>query len=142
MLMTSGFAAVRESRRIRGEYVITMEDAIAGVEFEDVVARRYGAIDPGGLDIGKHGKMVSGHAFPYRAFLPKKIENLLVAGRCASATQSGQSCGKSMGNMMDLGQACGVAAALAVKQDKTPRKLDVKQIQKTLIDMGSKVFNK
>jgi hypothetical protein len=121
---------------------MTMEDAIAGVEFEDVVARRYGAIDPGGLDIGEHKPMVSGHAFPYRALLPKKIENLLVAGRCASATQAGQSCGKSMGNMMDLGQACGIAASLAVKQDKTPRQLEVKQIQKILVDMGSKVFKR
>jgi hypothetical protein len=138
MLERIGFAAVRESRRIVGEYIMTMEDAIQGVEFEDVVARRYGAINPGWTS--EHKPMVSGHAFPYRSLLPKRVENLLVAGRCASATQSGQSCGKSMGNMMDLGQACGVAAALAVKQDKTPRELDVKQIQNILVNMGSRIF--
>lgn len=132
--------AVRESRRIVGEYVMTMEDAIAGVEFPDVVARRFGAIDPGGLVVGEHNPMVSGHAFPYRALLPLDIEGLLVGGRCASATQMGQACGKSMGNMMDLGQACGVAAALCVKQNKLPRELKYQDIQETLIGMGVDLY--
>jgi len=142
LLHTGACVGVRETRRIIGEYVMTMEDAVKGTEFDDIIARRYGWVDPGGLDIGEHEQMVSGHAFPYRALLPQKVENLLVGGRCASATQTGQACGKSMGNMMELGQACGVAAALSAKTGIAPRNLDVKQIQKILIGMGVKLYRR
>lgn len=134
--------SVRESRRIVGEYVLTMQDAIAGVEFEDVVARRFGAIDPGGLSIEDHEPMVSGHAVPYRCLLPLGIEGLLVGGRCASYTQKGQACGKSMGNMMDLGQACGVAAMLSIRKGVLPREVPYKEIQDRLIEMGVDLFLK
>ncbi len=134
--------AVRESRRIVGEYVMTMEDAIEGVEFPDVVARRFGAIDPGGLATNDHKPMVSGHAFPYRALLPLGIDGLLVGGRCASATQMGQACGKSMGNMMDLGQACGVAATMCAQRGIEPRALPYQDVQNRLIEMGVDLFLK
>lgn len=134
--------AVRESRRIVGEYVMTMQNAIDGIEFEDVVARRFGAIDPGGLHTKDHKPMVSGHAIPYRCLLPLGIEGLLVGGRCASATQMGQACGKSMGNMMDLGQACGVAAALCCQKGILPRALPASEIQARLLDMGVDLFLK
>jgi len=135
---------IRETRRIVGEHVMTAEDAIAGIEFPDVIARRYGAIDHAGIKGDKdYSKtpMKSGHAFPYRSLLPKRVESLVVAGRCSSATHIGQACGKSMGNMMDLGQAAGVAAALSVREGKEPRQLDVKHIQDTLVKMGAKLFN-
>jgi hypothetical protein len=129
---------VRETRRIVGEVVVTLEDAIAGTEFPDRVARRYGAVDPGGLETGRDLRtaMKSGHAFPYRALLPLGVEGLLAAGRCASATQLGQAAGKSMGNMMDLGQAAGTAAALAARAGVTPRALDVALVQRRLRDTG------
>ena len=124
---------VRDTRRIVGEYVVTVEDARSGAEFEDVVARKYGAIDANQLFIGE---MVSGFAYPYRSLLPKGIDNLLVAGRCGSATFLGHAAGKSMGNMMALGQAAGTAAALCAAQDITPRALDVPALQATLRGMG------
>jgi len=136
LLHTGACVGVRETRRIIGEYVITLEDAVHPKEFPDTIARRYGAIDPAGLNIGKHAPMKSGHAFPYRSLLPLGVENLLVGGRCASATQAGQTCGKSMGNMMELGQACGVAAALSARTGVTPRKLDVSKVQEILRKMG------
>jgi len=143
LMRTGASVGVRETRRIVGDYTVTVEDAINGPEFEDVVARRYGAIDPGGLETDKDYRtsMKSGHAYPYRSLLPRGIENLLVAGRCGSTTQLGQAAGKSMGNMMDLGQAAGVAAALASSEKVTPRQLDVKKIQNRLISMGVKLFS-
>ena len=102
--------------------------------------KRYGAVDPAGADSTQGIKMMSGHAYPYRSLLPKGIEGLLVAGRCGSTTHMGQAAGKSMGNMMELGQAAGVAAALASKQDVRPRALDVKQIQDALVEMGVPLF--
>ncbi|MBT3272961.1 MAG: FAD-dependent oxidoreductase [Spirochaetales bacterium] len=140
LMRTGAAAAVRETRRIVGDYVLTLEDCCEGVEFDDLVARRYGAVDPAGADSTKGIEMVSGHSYPYRSMLPKGIEGLLVAGRCASTTHMGQTAGKSMGNMMDLGQAAGVAAALAARRRITPRALEVSIIQKALVDMGVPLF--
>ncbi len=140
LMRTGAEVAVRETRRIKGDYVLTIEDCCRGVEFDDVVARRYGAFDPAGADPVEGIDMVSGHAYPYRCMLPRGIEGLLVAGRCGSTTHLAQAAGKSMGNMMDLGQAAGVAAALAAKQGKLPRQLDVRDIQDALVAMGVPLF--
>jgi hypothetical protein len=135
-LMRTGVAvAVRETRRIVGEYVYTVEDARGGIEFEDVVARKYGAIDSTNL----MAPMKTGSAYPYRCLLPRPVENLLVAGRCGSATHLGLAAGKSMGNMMEIGQAAGVAAALCSARGVTPRELDVQELQTVLCSMGVKL---
>jgi hypothetical protein len=136
LMRTGANVGVRDTRRIVGEYVLTVEDARGGAEFEDVVARKYGAIDANQLFIGK---MHSGFAYPYRSLLPVRIENLLAAGRCGSATFLGHAAGKSMGNMMALGQAAGTAAALCAAQGVTPRELDVAQLQAVLRAMGAQL---
>jgi hypothetical protein len=68
--------------------------------------------------------------------LPKGVEGLLAAGRCASLTHLGLTVCKSMGNMMGIGQAAGVAAALAAERGVTPRRLDPALVQKRLAEMG------
>lgn len=138
LVRTGAALGVRETRRIVGDYVLTLEDSQKGKEFDDIVARRYGTIDPGGLkeDKSYHGSIVNGHAYPYRAMLPKGVEGLLVAGRCASLTHLGLTVCKSMGNMMGIGQAAGVAAALAAQEGKTPRELEVKKVQEQLRNLG------
>ena len=133
-LMRVGSAVgVRDTRRLVGEYVVTVEDARTGAEFADVVARKYGAIDANQLFVGE---MKSGFAYPYRSMLPKTIDGLLVAGRCGSATFLGHAAGKSMGNMMEVGQAAGVAAALCAVKGIAPRDLSVSELQATLRVMG------
>jgi len=136
LMRTGAHVGVRDTRRIVGEYVLTVEDARGGAEFEDIVARKYGAIDANQLFIGE---MHSGFAYPYRSLLPVQIENLLAAGRCGSATFLGHAAGKSMGNMMALGQAAGTAAALCAAQGVTPRALDVAQLQAVLRSMGAQL---
>ncbi len=126
-------AGVRDTRRLLGQYVQTVEDARAGAEFDDLIARKYGSIDANQLFIGE---MHSGFAYPYRCLLPESIENLLVAGRCGSATFLGHASGKSMGNMMAIGQAAGVAAALCCRDSVPPHRLDVSLLQGALRDMG------
>jgi hypothetical protein len=71
--------------------------------------------------------------------LPRTIENLLVTGRCGSATFLGHAAGKSMGNMMALGHAAGVAAALSSRRGVTPRELAVDALQAALREMGVSV---
>jgi hypothetical protein len=64
--------------------------------------------------------------------LPLKVENLLVAGRCASMTHGGQSAARVSGPCFAMGQAAGTAAHLALKEGIFPRTLDIELLKKTL----------
>lgn len=124
-------ASVRETRRVKGGYVITEEDAMNGRTFDDAIAWRNGFLDTGGQQGGAYTKMKI-QDVPYRAILPEKLDGLLVAGRCISATHMGIAAGKSMGNCMATGHAAGVAAALAAKAGVMPRELKAGLIQERL----------
>ena len=122
--------SVRESRRVKGEYVITEEDAMTGRTFEDTIAWRSGFLDLGGQKGGIYIKMQI-HDVPYRALVPEKLDGLLTAGRCISATHTAAA-GKSMGNCMATGHAAGVAASLAAKHGIQPREVSIGEIQDAL----------
>lgn len=126
---TGGILGVRDTRRIEGEYVLTFADSQHSREFPDTIARKYGAIDANQLFIGT---MQSGFAYPFRSLIPKGFDNLLIAGRCGSASFLGHSAGKSMGNMMALGIAAGVGAALSADAGCAPIALDTALLRKTL----------
>ena len=123
--------SVRETRRVKGVYVITEEDAMAGRTFADTVAWRSGFLDPGGQRGANFVKMRV-HDVPYRAILPENLDGLLMAGRCISATHAGAMAGKSMGNCMATGHAAGVAAAISAKQRIVPREVNVRELQDAL----------
>jgi len=123
---------VRETRRVQGLYVLTEEDAKTGRRFPDAIAWRSGFLDIGFV---RYEKMQV-HDVPYRAIVPEKMDGLLMAGRCISATHVAASAGKSMGNCMATGHAAGLAAALAVRQSRRPRDLDAREIQKALAADG------
>jgi hypothetical protein len=135
LLRVGPYVLPRDTRRLVGEYVFTNEDVMAGNKFDDTVATKYGASDPVG-DLRKATTIRQGAAYPYRCYLPKKIDGLLVAGRCGSATLLGHFGGKSIGNMICIGQAAGIAAALCSAMNILPRSLDAKLIQKKLDEMG------
>lgn len=119
---------VRETRRIKGEYILTEEDALSGARFDDVIAWRSGWLDIGFVRFDK----MKIHDVPYRALLPEKVDNLLAAGRCISASHVAASAGKSMGNCMATGHAAGLAAAMAIKRNCAPRALPVADLQAAL----------
>jgi hypothetical protein len=123
--------SVRETRRVQGAYVITEQDAMNAARFDDAVAWRSGFLDTGGLKGGVYTKMKV-HDVPYRSILPAKLDGLLVAGRCISATHMAAAAGKSMGNCMATGHAAGLAAAMAAQARKMPRELKVTAIQDRL----------
>ena len=126
---------VRETRRVKGQYVITEDDALSGRRFDDVVAWRSGKLDIG-FTRTDHRMQV--HDVPYRALLPEKLDCLLVAGRCISTTHVAASAGKSMGNCMATGHAAGVAAVLSVEKRIMPGELNVKDVQEELSKDGVK----
>jgi hypothetical protein len=135
LMRTGGYAMARDTRRLVGEYQFDGEDVMEGTDFEDAVASKYGGSDPVGEQRPYTG-IKQGALFPYRSLLPKDVDGLLVAGRCSSATMLGHYGGKSMGNMISVGQAAGVAAALCAERDTMPRELDYHLIQDTLDEMG------
>ena len=110
---------VRQTRLLEGEYILTKEDLARRTRFDDCVAR--------GRD----------YYMPYRVLLPQKIDNLLVAGRHYSVTSQAQKISREIPPCMAMGEAAGVAAALAVSSGVTVRKVDVKQVQKTLRAQGA-----
>ena len=123
--------SVRETRRVKGAYLVTEEDAMAGRRFDDAIAWRSGFLDTGGQRGGAYTKMKI-HDVPYRSILPLKMDGLLVAGRCISATHMGAAAGKSMGNCMATGHAAGIAAAMSARTGRAPRELKAGEIQKAL----------
>lgn len=110
---------VRQTRMLEGEYVITKEDLMERKRFPDAVAR--------GRD----------YTTPYRAIVPKGVDNLLVAGRHYSATSSAQKMSREIPPCMAMGEAAGVAAALALDAGVTVREVDVKRLQATLRAQGA-----
>ena len=127
--------SVRASRRVKGLYEITEEDAMSGRTFEDAIAWRSGFLDLGGQKGGKYVKMKI-HGVPYRSMVPEKLDGLLVAGRCICATHAGAAAGKSMGNCMATGHAAGVAGAMCAKANRLPRELNVAGLQAALREDG------
>ena len=138
---TSPRICVRETRRVKGLYILTEEDAAKGSTFPDTIGWRSGYLDLMGY---KYTKMRI-HDVPYRALLPVKVDGLLCAGRCISATHVGMAAGKSMGNCVATGHAAGLAAALSTKQGILPRELKVIELQDALrrdevdLTMGGKI---
>lgn len=110
---------VRQTRLLEGEYILTKEDLAQRARFADSVAR--------GRD----------YYMPYRVLLPQKIDNLLVAGRHYSVTSQAQKISREIPPCMAMGEAAGVAAALALNAGVSVRNVDVRQVQKTLRAQGA-----
>lgn len=126
----------RESRRIKGKYVLTGDDALSGRKFDDGVARAAFFLDfhdsPPGKTIPYSIEYKKSHSppkgdyyeIPYRALLPEKIKGLLLAGRCISATREGLASMRVMPTCMYTGSAVGTAAAMAVNRNILPDEVD------------------
>jgi hypothetical protein len=132
---------VRETRRIVGDYVLTEEDVLGAKKFDDGIALNNYPVDihnPAGTGtVLKHLKPGEFYSIPYRCLTPKKIENLIVGGRPISTTHEAHSSSRVMPIACATGHACGVAAALAVKGDGVFRNVDVKALQKVLVEHGA-----
>ena len=89
-----------------------------------------------GMGIQKGFKQNKGYTIPYGCFVPVKVDNLLLAGRDISGTHMAHSNYRAMPICANMGEAVGIAASLCVKNKVIPRKLNVKWIQKRLIELG------
>jgi hypothetical protein len=134
---TATCIGVRETRRILGEYVVTEKDAIGGKRFHDVVAISSNPMPD------YHGKRYffrhEGFDIPYRSLVPQKVEGLVLSGRCISCEQGPFQSARSMAPAMAIGHASGCAAALAATKGVPPRRLDVKMLQKLLLNQNAEL---
>ncbi len=137
---------VRESRRIMGDYVIDADELSVGKRFPDVIVHDALFIvdihNPDGAGQAEDKiQYCQPYDLPYRCFLPKGLEGLMVAGRCISGTHRAHASYRVMSICMAMGEAVGIAAALSVQNCCTPRQLDVTLLQKTMTDKGIVLFD-
>lgn len=141
IVMTAPEIGIRESRMIEGEYTLTAEDLVNLTQFDDAIAL-------GNYDIDIHNPEGSGtshyyfrkgefYSIPYRSLIPRNSKNLLVTGRCISATHEAQASIRIMPIVCCLGQAAGEAVAVALKSQKNAREIDVKELQTQLQKNGA-----
>jgi len=134
------FAGVRETRNVLGEYEIQDEDVLSGAKFDDTIGEICFPVDIHDPDTGQASFYDIGGdgAFdvPYRSLVPKGFSNLLVAGRCISATSFAHGATRNMAPCMVTGQAAGVAAARSVRMNAPTAEIDIAGLQTELRDAG------
>lgn len=139
--MSAPQIGVRESRMIDGRHVLTVEELKDCTRFDDAIAA-------GNYDVDIHNPSGAGtshyyfkegeyYTIPYRSLQPLGANNLLVAGRCISSTHEAQASYRIMPIVTTLGEAAGVAAAVAAKQDATVADADIREIQSILKQNGA-----
>jgi len=132
---------IRESRKLKGEHILTVEELKACSRFPDSVAA-------GNYDVDIHNPEGAGtshyyfapgeyYTIPYRSLLPKELDNLLVAGRCLSATHEAQASVRIMPICATLGQAAGTAVALAKSSHTNTHTLNIPALQALLRENGA-----
>lgn len=151
ILDSASTIGVRETRRIRGEYVMTEDDIIEGRRYRDVVAvdanqqnpRQQGGHPPDGKEGGPQDiearELIARmfvYEIPYRSLVPKDVDGLLVAGRCISVEHHADVYTRNQGSAMATGVAAGVAAALAARAGVPPRQVDIGAVQAKLRALG------
>ncbi len=135
IMSTGSTMGIRETRRLDGVYRLVREDIVNNKDFEDSIAVGVWPIDvhPQPGENGAHDMFVPlPYQIPYRALLPKNVDNLLVAGRCISTDREAMGTIRVGATCGAIGHAAGVAAALCSAQGKTPRELSPEDIQKEL----------
>jgi hypothetical protein len=131
---------VRETRRGMGDYVLTGEDVLGAARFDDAIGCgawpqefhvEGKATQWRWLDEGAYYQM------PYRALVAAGAGNLLLAGRCISATHEALASTRVIAPSMVQGEAAGVAAALAAQKGLSARAVDVAEVQRMLVERGA-----
>jgi hypothetical protein len=133
---------IRETRRIRGDYMLTESDVLKCASFEDTIGVNSWPVEDhiAGDVVLRWQQIPESRGFnhlPYRMLLPAGLDNVFVVGRCASMTHGGQSAARVSGACFVMGQAAGTAAAMAASVGGNTRAVDVEALQATLENDGA-----
>lgn len=131
---------VRESRRLIGQHVLSEDDLMTSRRFDDAIATGCWYLDlhPNKTTIGSANDFKpekvqpNPYDIPYRALLPRQISNLLVAGRCHSATRGAHASTRVTATAMAMGEAAGVAAAMSVADKQSPQEVSGVKLREKL----------
>jgi hypothetical protein len=155
LVATGSLLGVRETRRIVGDYVLTLDDYKRRATFPDEIGRYAYPIDNHPLRPGKDSyaqhrrefdealryKKGESYGIPYRSLIPRGLDNVLVAGRCVSADRMVHGSIRVMPGCFITGQAAGSAAAMAAERGSLTRDIDVKDLQRRLKQLGGYLPN-
>lgn len=138
---SAGMLGVRESRRILGLDCVTYDDAQAGRKRPDaIVVSRFGLDvhdpEPSGEAESGNGAPMKAFEIPFGSLVPADVEGLLVAGRCISGDHLAHSSYRVTGTAMATGQAAGLAACLAIREEILPSQVDGKTLHAILVEKG------
>ncbi|WP_299088511.1 FAD-dependent oxidoreductase [uncultured Metabacillus sp.] len=141
VVSTGPSIGVRSSRQIVGLYTLTAEDLLEQRKFDDVIAHSGYPIDihsPDGEGTS-HKKLEWGgiYGIPFRCLVTKEIDNLIVVGRCLSATFEAQAGVRTTPTAGAIGHAGGVAAAIAAKENIRVQEMNIRKLQSTLLEQGA-----
>ena len=133
---------IRETRRVIGGYQLSGEDVLSCASFEDSIGVNGWPIEDhvAGDVVFKFPPIPESRGFnelPYRMLLPAGLDNLVVAGRCASMTHDGQSAARVSGACFVMGEAAGLSAALALSGNTPPRDIAIEKLQQALRREGA-----
>ena len=131
---------VRESRRLIGMHVLSEEDLMSSRRFDDAIATGCWYLDlhPNKTTVGSANDFKpekvqpNPYDIPYRSLLTQKVQNLLVAGRCHSATRGAHASTRVTVTAMAMGEAAGAAAAMSVFEKRSPLELNGVKVRETL----------
>ncbi len=155
LVQTGSLLGVRETRRITGDYVLTLEDYKRRAVFPDEIGRYAYAIDihPGTTDAASYEKhrqefdrdyrykKGESYGIPYRVLTPRGLDNVLVAGRCVSTDQLVHGSLRVMPGCFITGQAAGMAAAQAAERNVSVHAVEVADLQRRLKAFGGYLPN-
>lgn len=136
------YIATRESRHIVGDVVLTLTDLLRHREFPDVVNLGAGQMDchrrvaSNWIRVGLLMPILPTE-MPYRALLPRGLDNILVGGKAFSGAHDVLYNLRNQPEMENLGGAMGVAAACAIRDGVSPRQVDLRKVQKRLTEVGT-----
>lgn len=130
---------IRETRRITGEYILQREDVLNAKKFPDAICRSSWPIEDhtyGQGTVRLHLSNDDYYHIPYRCLIPVKIDNLILAGRCISASHDAMASVRVMGPGLACGQAAGSAAVLSINNKQRPRDISMIELQESLKKQG------
>lgn len=144
IVQTAATIGVRESRRFKCKYTLSLDDVLQGRDFEDGVATCAFPVDihdPNGSELcWVRTTKSSYYSIPYATMLLTSIDNMVVTGRCIGASHKAMASSRVSPTAMALGEAAGAAAALAIKQGKSSfSDVDVNELRALLKKQGAVV---
>lgn len=123
---------VRETRRIKGKFILREQSLIDGERFPDAILMLSNSRDNHFGLIGKYIPSTKSYTIPYRVLVAPGVENLLAAGRCVSCDRAVLSAIRVMPPCFGMGQAAGNAAALALETATPCARIDVEELRRRL----------